>query len=223
MKTVFDKLLERSSYRNGFVMNKILPQKYYKFPICRIKENLYQSTDKIIIDNSTYKRDGTANKQAHELDYPVDNTFDFSLVTPKQNKKIWQWLQSWCLKNTVSILHNQKPGQTHPFHMDMISSYVRYVSEYYGTNLPTYSNKHDIVKFLKNKVKRVFIFLEDWVPGQVIMLGTKTITGWKKGEVLWFDWYHVPHGTANFSRHNRMLLQVTGETTPEFEKLLKIS
>ena len=53
------------------------------------------------------------------------------------------------------------------------------------------------------------------------MLGTKVITAWSRGDVLWFDWYHVPHGTANFSRQNRMMIQVTGETTPEFEKLIK--
>ena len=66
----------------------------------------------------------------------------------------------------------------------------------------------------------MFVFLNDWTAGQVIMAGTKIITGWKKGDVFWFDWYHVPHGTANFSRTNRMMLQITGETTPAFEKLI---
>ena len=53
------------------------------------------------------------------------------------------------------------------------------------------------------------------------MLGNQLIVEWNKGDVLWFDWYNVPHGTANFSRSDRMLLQVTGETTPEFENLIK--
>ena len=55
------------------------------------------------------------------------------------------------------------------------------------------------------------------------MLGTKLCTNWKKGDVLWFDWYHVPHGTVNFGRNDRYLLQLTGETTPAFEKLIQNS
>ena len=115
-------------------------------------------------------------------------------------------MQTWHLKNPIAQIHNQQPGQTHTFHMDVIDSYNKYISD-------------PIEK--KNKVRRVFIFLNDWVPGQVIMLVTKIFTGWTKGDVLWFDWYNLPHGTANFSRQNRMMIQVTGETTPEFEELIR--
>ena len=221
MKTLFDELLQRSSYRDDFLNNKVLPKNFYKFPITNVSENLYSVGDDIKVDNSTYKRDGIASTQATELGYPVSETFDFSLVTPDQNTRIWNWLQGWHLKNTVSILHNQKPGQSHPFHMDMISSYVKYVSKYYGVTLPNTQTNNEVVAYLKNKVKRVFVFLEDWLPGQIIMLGNQLIVEWNKGDVLWFDWYNVPHGTANFSRSDRMLLQVTGETTREFENLIK--
>jgi hypothetical protein len=90
--------------------------------------------------------------------------------------------------------------------MDVINSYNQYIPD------PTEK---------KNKVRRVFVFLNDWSIGQIVMLGTKSITNWKKGDVLWFDWYNVPHATANMSRQNRMMIQVTGETTPEFEQLIR--
>ena len=53
------------------------------------------------------------------------------------------------------------------------------------------------------------------------MVGNTRIKDWKKGDVLWFDWYNVPHGTANLGRKNRLMLVITGENTPAFEKLIK--
>jgi len=60
--------------------------------------------------------------------------------------------------------------------------------------------------------------LEDWNPGQVIMLGGKHFTKWKRGDAVYFDWYNVPHGTCNFGHHDRPLLSVTGTITNEFEQ-----
>jgi len=60
------------------------------------------------------------------------------------------------------------------------------------------------------RVKRVFVFLNDWSIGQIIMMGTKTITGWKKGDVMFFDWRNTPHYTANCGVHHRPLLKITG-------------
>jgi len=205
METLFEQLIKRSSFKDGFYKNEILPEKYYKFPLCNINKDLYPN-ENIILDNNSYDRCGAAIQQQKELGYNIEKSFDLSLITPKQNKEIWEWMQSWYLKNPIAQIHNQQPGQTHTFHMDVIDSYNHYISD-------------PIEK--KNRVRRVFIFLNDWVPGQVIMLGTKIFTGWHSGDVLWFDWYNLPHGTANFSRQNRMMLQITGETTPEFEELIK--
>jgi hypothetical protein len=205
METLFEQLIRRSSFRDGFYKNKILPKKYYKFPLCNINRVL-NPDKKFFIDNDSYFRAPGATDQLKELGFDHHKTFDLSLVNSKQNKNIWNWVKSWHLKNPVAQIHNQQPGQMHLFHMDVVNSYKIYIP--------------DPVE-MEKKVKRVFVFLNDWTPGQVIMLGTKTISGWKRGDVLWFDWYNVPHGTANFSRSNRMMLQITGETTPEFEILLK--
>ena len=67
MKTLFDELLQRSSYRDDFLNNKVLPKNFYKFPITNVSENLYSVGDDIKVDNSTYKRDGIASTQATEL------------------------------------------------------------------------------------------------------------------------------------------------------------
>jgi len=222
MKITFEKLLARSNYKNSFLKNKILPKSLYNWPLCKVNVNeFYKKNSKIKIDNDTWKRPKKAYDQLLPLNYNTNETFDFSLVTPKQNKKIWNWLQGWILKNPICVIHNQKPGQCHPFHMDLIYSYIKQAPTYHGIKIKKFGNQSKILKFLQKKIKRVFIFLEDWHPGQVVMIGTKVISNWSKGDVLYFDWYHVPHGTANFSRNNRMLLQVTGETTPEFEKLIK--
>lgn len=205
MKTTFEQLIKRSKFQKGFYSNKELPKKFYKFPLCNIRKNLYP-TKKIILDNNKHKHSGASFEQQKDLGLNIHKNYDLSVISAERYSEIWDWMHSWYLKNPIGQIHNQQPGQTHTFHMDVIDSYNNYISD------PIEKEK---------KVKRVFIFLEDWVPGQVIMLGTKIISGWTKGDVLWFDWYHVPHGTANFSRRNRMMLQITGETTPEFEKLLK--
>jgi len=207
MNTIFDKLLERSSYKDRFLNNKSLPKKYYRFPLCNISAELGLN-EKIKLDGGSYERCKIGTAQIIELEYDIKTTFDSALVNSTQNKELWNWIKSWHLKNPVATLNKQKPGQLYPFHLDGMESYDKII--------PDINEK-------KEKVRRVFIFLNDWSPGQIVMLGTKLCTNWKKGDVLWFDWYHVPHGTVNFGRNDRYLLQLTGETTPAFEKLIQNS
>ena len=203
MEILFDKLLQRSSYRNEFLTNKPLPKKYYKFPICNINNDLYP--EEVEIDNRNYDWCVPAAEQQKEINADINNNFDMSVIKAERYKTLYDWMHSWHLKNPIGQIHNQQPGQSHPFHMDVINSYNKYIPD---------------PKEKQTRVKRVFVFLNDWSIGQIIMMGTKTITGWKKGDVIWFDWWNVPHGTANFGRTNRMMLQITGETTPAFEKLI---
>ena len=204
MQKTFEKLIERSDFKDGFYNKQTLPQKYYKFPLCNIKDDLYPK-EKIELDNNKHKHSGPSFDQQNELGLDIHKSYDLSVITKERYKTLYDWMHSWHLKNPIGQIHNQQPGQAHTFHMDVINSYNNYIAD---------------PKDKKTKVKRVFVFLNDWTAGQVIMAGTKIITGWKKGDVFWFDWYHVPHGTANFSRSNRMMLQITGETTSDFEKLI---
>ena len=51
-------------------------------------------------------------------------------------------------------------------------------------------------------------------------MGNYNWSNWKAGDVMWFDWYDMPHASANASFFARPMLKLTGYTTPEFEALL---
>lgn len=57
---------------------------------------------------------------------------------------------------------------------------------------------------------RITFFLDDWTPGQFILLGNYHYWGWKAGEAYIFDWANVPHATANASNVVRPTIQITG-------------
>lgn len=198
---LFEVKLQRSDYKEDFKNNQELPKKYYKFPLCNVDID-FNHHNELLLDNNYQRCSGTLN-QLKELDPDIKTTFDVSKVNETTHIDLWKWCKAWHLKNPLATLNIQKPGQQFPFHMDSVESY---------TTIPNIEEK-------RKRLRRVLVMLETWSPGQVIILGTKTISHWKKGDVIWFDWYHVPHGTANFSRTVRPLLQITGETTPEFEKL----
>ena len=113
------------------------------------------------------------------------------------------------IKNPRSNLHIQKPGQMHMMHIDLNNAG--------GTGW----FKHLTEEEEKDKVVRVFVFLADWYPGQIVTIGNVDYTKWKKGDCAYFRWFDVPHGTANYGHHDRPMLFISGETTPEFEKILK--
>ena len=100
-------------------------------------------------------------------------------------------------------IHNQMPGHMHPFHMDF----------------PTVENITHKEKL--EKVRRCWIMLDDWHPGQVVQMGNYVWTKWKKGDVVYFDWQNLPHGTSNFGHHPRPIISTVGFTTPEFEEAIK--
>jgi hypothetical protein len=68
---------------------------------------------------------------------------------------------------------------------------------------------------------RVIIHLNDWEPGQFLMMGNQPIMQWKAGDCLLFD-SDVPHAGANSSRHYRYSLRLTGKPTQAtFDKIKK--
>ena len=105
-----------------------------------------------------------------------------------------------------SLVHIQKPGQMHMLHMD--ANYGNGYWDYLG------ESKNE-------KLARVMIMLDDWAPGQVMMFGGKHVHHWKKGDVIYFRWQDLPHGTANFGHTVRPLIITTGEITEEFTGMLQ--
>lgn len=63
------------------------------------------------------------------------------------------------------------------------------------------------------RFRRFAIFLEDWVPGHIWNFGNTSFTHWVKGEVISWDWMHMPHGTANICMQPRFSLHLTGYMT----------
>lgn len=97
-----------------------------------------------------------------------------------------------------SRVHVQFPGQVWNLHIDKLEKW----------------NKVD-----PHSVYRFMIMLNDWEPGHFIQYGNFVHTGYRAGEIYSFDWYNVPHCTANAGHGPRCTLLVTGVATDETLKL----
>lgn len=56
--------------------------------------------------------------------------------------------------------------------------------------------------------------------GHYITFGNTPWTGWKAGDILYFDWL-VPHGTANCGNTPRFSMFVTGFMTDEMRNWIQ--
>ncbi len=126
-------------------------------------------------------------------------------------KKYDKFIKATGLKNPVAYIHIQNPGQMTILHMDNARADNRHSDE--NGKVLTESQR-------RARIGRLFIMLDDWHPGQVLLMGSEHFTHWKKGDVMYFSWQDLPHGTANFGHDSRPLLFVQGEITEEFKKLL---
>lgn len=96
---------------------------------------------------------------------------------------------SFELDNAMARLHVQWPGQVWNLHIDKLEKWM---------------------PADPSKVERYFVQLTDWQPGHFWSFGNYTWQGWRAGDVVTFDWYNVPHCTANAGLTPRITLQVTG-------------
>jgi hypothetical protein len=100
-------------------------------------------------------------------------------------------------------IHQQKPGQYVPYHMDVMAS--------------TGISSQKVIE----KGYRVILFLTDWMPGQFMIWGTTVIQKWKAGHVLAWPALKYPHGTSNASHGVRYTMRFSGLATDEFHSWLK--
>lgn len=101
-------------------------------------------------------------------------------------------------RDIQSRVHVQFPGQVWNMHIDKL--------EKWNTDDP-----HSVYRFM--------VMLNDYEPGHFIQYGNFIHTGYRAGEIYSFDWYNVPHCTANAGHGPRCTLLVTGVAT---EKTLKL-
>jgi hypothetical protein len=113
---------------------------------------------------------------------------------------IQQVIDFFGLKNVKARVHIQRTGQVFNKHIDKLDD--------------IYPNEDP-----KNII-RFGIMLADWEPGQFYCYGNLIYENWKAGDVHWFDWYNVPHATANASNSERYTLQVTGIKTDVTNKII---
>lgn len=104
------------------------------------------------------------------------------------------------LQDCMERIHVQMPGQVWHLHIDKLYKWF-----------PDHPER----------VKRYFIQLTDWQPGQFWEFGNHHHNRWQAGEVWTFDWENVPHSTANAGFHPRVTLQITGIMTEQTEEFLQ--
>lgn len=99
-------------------------------------------------------------------------------------------IDAFGLESAHARVHVQRTGQVFNMHIDT-----------YKTGFPDVPEE---------KLIRIVVQLEDWVPGQFYCYGTHNYSHWQAGEFHSFRWKDVPHGTANASSVPRTSLIVTG-------------
>lgn len=119
--------------------------------------------------------------------YSVDHVIaDIAWEIPK----IFQGIaDSFDLADTMVRMHVQQPGQTWNLHIDKLHKWC-----------PDHPDR----------VRRIFVQLTDWQPGQFWEFGNYHWHGWRRGEAIEFDWQNMPHCTANAGYHARVTMQITG-------------
>lgn len=117
----------------------------------------------------------------------VVTDLDYSLPPTLQNIA-----DQFQLDKTMARIHVQRPGQVWNLHLDKLEKWM----------------PQDPAQ-----VVRYFVQLTDWQPGHFWSYGNFVYQGWRAGDVTTFDWWNVPHATANAGHTPRLTLQITGIKT----------
>lgn len=103
------------------------------------------------------------------------------------------------LEKSMARIHIQKPGQVWNLHLDKLEKWM---------------------PADPSQVVRYFVQLTDWQPGHFWSYGNYMWSAWRAGDVSTFDWWNVPHSTANAGHTSRATLQITGVKTDKTIKFL---
>tara|TARA_R110001599_G_scaffold5047_1_gene25451 strand:- start:39 stop:689 length:651 start_codon:yes stop_codon:yes gene_type:complete len=193
LMTIYNELIKRSAW--DFDWQGEMPNKFVRY-LGNIKGD-WEVPD---ISKDVCPCGPKSYKQLEEMGSSLDNAWDYNLVDSNQHSQLYETAKVFGLEDLFVEFHVQRPGQMHPLHMDLVAL---------GGSQEVDRSK---------KVIRLFVMLEDWKAGQVLMFGADNMVKWKRGDVIYFDWYNVPHGTCNFGHHDRPLLSVTGTLTEQFQK-----
>ena len=199
----FDEWKQKSKWHFDWFSDKQDP--YFSRTICTLKGDWDPNIKiKEVLTNDAYRTNGHKRiyKNAN-VDY--ENLYIEGMFDKEVNKDYQKIIDAIGIGNPRTLIHVQIPGQMHPIHLDLAYGGGKW--DYLGDDK-------------ENKLVRVFIMLDDWSPGQVMLMGNEHIVKWKRGDVIYFRWPDVPHGTCNFGHENRPMMFITGELTDKFQKLL---
>lgn len=105
----------------------------------------------------------------------------------------------FALEKSMTRIHVQRPGQVWNLHLDKLEKWMPQDPK---------------------QVVRYFVQLTDWQPGHFWCYGNFQWSGWQAGDVSTFDWWNVPHATANAGHVPRVTLQITGIKTLATQQFL---
>lgn len=104
------------------------------------------------------------------------------------------------LEKSMARIHVQHPGQVWNLHLDKLEKWM---------------------PADPSQVVRYFVQLTDWQQGHFWSYGNFAWSGWRAGDVSTFDWWNVPHATANAGHGPRATLQITGIKTDKTSQYFK--
>ena len=145
-----------------------------------------------------------------ELEYHKNNNFGNGYDRIKPNSNVKDIVKTLGFKDNSSVwVNNQPPGTLMGRHVDSISCFTYENSDEEAVLQMKYDKELRQPAELK-PIWRCFVALADWQSGQIVNFEPNFWTNWKKGDVVFFDWRHTPHSTANCSDKDRPLLKITG-------------
>ena len=145
-----------------------------------------------------------------ELKYHQQHNFGNGYDRIKPNADVLKIVSALGFKQNASVwVNNQPPGSLMGRHVDSISCFTYENSNEEQILRMQYDKKLRQPSLLK-PIWRCFVALADWRPGQIVNFEPNFWTNWKKGDVVFFDWRHTPHSTANCSDQARPFLKITG-------------
>ena len=104
------------------------------------------------------------------------------------------------------VMTEQCVGQNIPMHMDVNASA---------------SDAGFSIQDTIDRGIRIILFVTDWEPGQVFMMGNRTISQWRSGETLYWPVTKYPHGTYNGSHKTCYRIRISGLSTQKFYDTIK--
>lgn len=132
------------------------------------------------------QEDYDLEQQGYGRDYVVTNlNYDLAPVFQRIANQ-------FALEKSMARIHVQHPGQVWNLHMDKLEKWMP-------------ADPAQVVRY--------FVQLTDWQLGHFWSYGNYSWTGWHAGDVSTFDWWNVPHATANAGHMARATLQITGIKT----------